>query len=67
MQALAVSEKEAARLLGISFHTLRRLRLANDGPQHYWARGRICYPVASVARWAEQRAQAARSGANGAA
>ena len=57
MQALAVNEKEAAKALGISFDTLRRLRLAGDAPEHYWARGRICYVVAGLSTWAEQRSR----------
>lgn len=47
-----VSEKDAAKMLGISADTLRRMRLADIGPR--WVQTgvrRIGYRVASVEQW----------------
>ena len=53
---VVVSEAQTARTLGVSVHTLQRLRVAGDGPvvTQLSAR-RIGYSVASLEAWVASR------------
>lgn len=48
---LAVSEREAARLIGVSTRTLYAWRRDGIGPQYRRIGGRILYPVRGIDAW----------------
>lgn len=48
---LAVGEREAARLLGVSARTLFNWRAAGRGPRFKREGGRILYATAALSRW----------------
>jgi len=65
-EPLAVSEAEAARLLGISARTLWRLRHDGRGPRHAMVGCSVRYSLAEIQRWlAGQTAAGATAGDGG--
>ena len=59
---LAVSEAEAARLIGVSARTMVNWRASGTGPRAVRAGGRVLYAVTELQRWLEAAADRAPAG-----
>ncbi len=66
LEPLAVSEPEAARLIGISARTLWTLRRDGRGPRHVMIGSSIRYRVDAVREYLEALEQAAATAEGGA-
>jgi len=64
---LAVSEAEAARLLGVSPRTLWQLRRDGRGPRHAMVGGSVKYAVEEIRRWLTEQTAAGATADNGGA
>jgi len=59
IEPLIVSEREAARLLGLDKSTLRRRRKSGDGPPAIWVTDRrLGYRLADLRAWLAARPEA---------